>query len=122
MHPQSSKEQGQREQSKEMNRDSPWIQVTQLQEVAQPPHPSCPISGWRSVTEDTYRSIAPSIPPVTSGMLHAGLQHSFIAMKSDSIYYTLEKTVTLLSLLRLKSNLNWIGWNFKSNLSFNFHL
>ena len=42
------------------------------QEVAQPPHP-CPISGWRSVTEDTYRSIAPSIPPVTSGMLHAGL-------------------------------------------------
>ena len=35
---------------------------------------------------------------------------------------SLEKTVTLLSLLRLKSNLNWIGWNFKSNLSFNFHL
>ena len=66
-----------------MNRDSPWIQVTQLQEVAQPPHPSCPISGWRSVTEDTYRSIAPSIPPVTSGMLHASLH---IALWSQILY------------------------------------
>ena len=35
---------------------------------------------------------------------------------------TLEKTVTLLHLLRFKSNLNLIGWNFKSNLSSNFHL
>ena len=32
--------------------------------------PSPPISGWRSVTEDTYRTIAPSIPLVTSGMCH----------------------------------------------------
>ena len=35
---------------------------------------------------------------------------------------SLENTVTLLHLLRLKSNLNLIGWDFKSNLSSNFHL
>ena len=35
---------------------------------------------------------------------------------------SLENIVTLLHLLRLKSNLNLIGWNFKSNLSSNFHL
>ena len=46
------------------------------------------------MTEDTYRSIAPSIPPVTSGMLHAGLQHGYIAMKSDSIYYTIQAWCT----------------------------
>ena len=57
------------------------------QEFARPPHPSCPISGWRSVTEDTYHSIAPSITPVTSGMVHAGLQHGFIVW--SQILYTI---------------------------------
>ena len=40
-------------------------------EVARPPRPSLPISGWRSVTEDTYCSIASSIPPVTPGICKA---------------------------------------------------
>ena len=39
-----------------------------------------------------------------------------------SVDQSLENTVTLLHLLRVKSNLNLIGWNFKSNLSSNFHL
>ena len=28
-----------------------------------------PLAGWKSVTEETYQIIAPSIPPVTSGIL-----------------------------------------------------
>ena len=64
------------------------------QEVARPPHPSCPISGWRSVTEDTYHSIASSIPPIMPGMAHAGLQHGFIAMDSDSVFYVLQAWCT----------------------------
>ena len=64
------------------------------QEVAQPPHPSCPISGWRSVTEDTYHNIASSIPSVTPGMAHAGLQLGFIAIESDSVFYALQAWCT----------------------------
>ena len=44
------------------------------------------------------------------------------AVTHTYVYYTLGNIVTLPPLLRLKSNLNLIGWNFKSNLSSNFHL
>ena len=30
--------------------------------------PSVPMAGWKAITEDTYKDIASSIPPVTSGM------------------------------------------------------
>ena len=36
--------------------------------VALPSCPSPPITGWKSVTEDSYRSIAPSVPHVTAGI------------------------------------------------------
>ena len=36
-------------------------------QVELPLNPPSPISGWVVVKEDTYQSIAPSIPPVTSG-------------------------------------------------------
>ena len=39
------------------------------EQVSLPGHPSPPLAGWKSVTEETYQSIAPSIPPVTSGNL-----------------------------------------------------
>ena len=29
--------------------------------------PSVPMTGWKAITEDTYKDIASSIPPVTSG-------------------------------------------------------
>ena len=37
-------------------------------DVAKPDHPSPPPSGWKTVNENTYRSIAPSIPLVTTGI------------------------------------------------------
>ena len=36
-------------------------------QVELPINPPPPISGWIVVKEDNYQTIAPSIPPVTSG-------------------------------------------------------
>ena len=58
---------------------------------------------------------------------HAGYVESIYniiraSCSTECVGHALENIVTLLHLLRLKSNLNLIGWNFKSNLSSNFHL
>ena len=57
--------------------------------------------------------------PHTPTLYYFQLQNILIFHR---LQHSLENTVTLLHLLRLKSNLNLIGWNFKSNLSSNFHL
>ena len=36
-------------------------------QVELPVNPPPPLSGWVTVKEDNYQSVAPSIPPVTSG-------------------------------------------------------
>ena len=47
-----------------------YVSLTEAgEEVSIPAFPSPPLAGWKSVTEDTYQTIAPSIPPVTSGMM-----------------------------------------------------
>ena len=45
-----------------------YVPLTEAgEQVSLPGHPSPPLTGWKSVTEGTYQTIAPSIPPVTSG-------------------------------------------------------
>ena len=36
--------------------------------VVPPARPSLPLSGWRAINKDSYKSVGPSIPTVTSGM------------------------------------------------------